>query len=124
MSGEPLKKFPKGYMAMGNGDLMDVTNIKTSDTNGAKVVHTIRRNGAGVTTGVRETSVSFDAVVSESGPERDYIGMLTRGEIKQVRIKVPGETITINGVFSQLDRELPLDSEIKYSLTLVGTSDV
>jgi hypothetical protein len=123
MSGQPQKLFPKGFIAMDSGDLMDVTNVKTSDTNNAKQVHTLRQKGAGISLGVRETTVSFDAVVSETGPERDYIRMLNTGQIKQVRIKVPGETITVNGVVSSLDRELPLDAEIKYSITIVGAAD-
>jgi hypothetical protein len=123
MAGESQKFYPKGYMAMGNGDLMDVTNIKIDHVNGAKQVHTIRKKGAGITLGVEETTVSFDAVVSSDGAERDYMKMVKTGEIKQIRIKVPGETITVNGTASALSRELPLDSEIKYSITFIGHTE-
>jgi hypothetical protein len=123
MAGESQKFYPKGYMAMGNGDLMDVTNIKIDHVNGAKQVHTIRKKGAGITLGVEETTVSFDAVVSSDGAERDYMKMVKTGEIKQIRIKVPGETITVNGAASALSRELPLDSEIKYSITFIGHTE-
>jgi len=123
MSAEPQKKFPRGWIAMGNGDLMQVTNVKIDHTNNAKQVHTIRRKGAGITLGVEETTVSFDAVVDEEGSERDYLKMLKQGQIKQLRVKVPGETLTITGTVSALSKELPLDSEIKYSITFVGRTE-
>lgn len=123
MSAEPQKKFPRGWIAMGNGDLIQVTNVKIDHTNNAKQVHTIRRKGAGITLGVEETSVSFDAVVDEGGSERDYLKMLKQGQIKQLRVKVPGETLTITGTVSALSKELPLDSEIKYSITFIGRTE-
>jgi len=123
MSAEPQKLYPRGWIAMGNGDLIQVTTIKIDHTNNAKQVHTIRRNGAGVTLGVEETTVSFDAVVDQDGCERDYLKMLKRGHIKQLRVKVPGETITITGVVSALSKELPLDAEIKYSITFIGRTE-
>lgn len=123
MATEPQKIYPRGYIAMGNGDLIQVTNVKIDHTNNAKQVHTIRQKGAGITLGVEETTVSFDAVVSEDGPERDYLKMLKKGEIKQIRVKIPGETISINGTVSQLSKELPLDAEIKFSITFIGHTE-
>lgn len=120
MSTEPQLIYPRGQLAMGNGDLIDVTNIKLDHGNNAKQVHTIRRKGAGITFGVEESTTSFDAVVSEDGPERDYMKMLKRGDIKQIRIKIPGETITIDGAVSARSLELPLDDAIKYSITFIG----
>jgi hypothetical protein len=120
---EPQKIFPRGSIAMGTGDLIDVTNIKVDHVNNAKQVHTIKQKGAGVTLGVEETTVSFDAVVSEDGPERDYLELLRAGTFKQIRIKIPGETISVNGVVSALSKELPLDAEIKFSITFIGKTD-
>lgn len=123
MATEPQQVFPRGFIAMGNGDLIQVTNVKIDHTNNAKQVHTIRQKGAGITLGVEETTVSFDAVVSEDGPERDYLRMLKRGDLRQLRVKIPGETISINGTVSQLSKELPLDSEIKFSITFIGHTE-
>jgi hypothetical protein len=120
MSTEPQLIYPRGQIAMGNGDLIDVTNVKLDHSNGAKQVHTIRQKGAGITLGVEESTTSFDAVVSEDGPERDYMKMLKRGDIKQIRLKIPGETITINGTVSARSLEIPLDDAIKYSITFIG----
>lgn len=123
MATEPQKIYPRGFIAMDSGDLIDVTNVKHDITNNAKQVHTIRQKGAGVTLGVEETTISFDAVVSEDGPERDYLRFLKTGTIKQIRIKIPGETISVNGIFSTRGMELPLDAEIKFSLTFIGKTE-
>src|SRR6185436_8097716 len=107
------KIFPKGQIAMGNGDLVDVYNVKHEITNNAKQIHTLRRKGAGMTLGTEETTVTFEATVSEDGPERDYLKAIKRGLIRQLRIKIPGETLTINGMATKRSLELPLDDAIK-----------
>lgn len=114
------KRYPRGRIATGAGDLIDVTNIKVDTTNNAKQVHTIIQKGAGVTLGVEETTVSFDSVVSEDGQERDYYALVKSGRITQLRIKLPGETITVEGSYKSRGFELPLDDSIKLSLEFIG----
>jgi len=114
------KLYPRGQIALGNGDLQDVTNVRVTHTNNAKQVHTIRRKGAGVTLGTEETTVSYDAVISEDGSERDYFESVKKGKVRQLRIKVPGETITVEGVYKSRDFELPIDDAIKLSLEFIG----
>ena len=113
--------YPRGQIALGTGDLLDVTNIKIDITNNGKLVHTIRKPGAGVTLGVSEVTVSFDAVISEEGQERDYFAMVKKGTIVQLRVKIPKETLTVNGIFTTRSFELPLDDAIKVSLSFLGT---
>lgn len=117
------KIYPRGRIAMDNGDLIDVTNVKHDIKNNAKQVHTLRQKGSGVTLGLEETTVSFDAVVSEDGPERDYMKAIKKGTIKQLRIKIPGETITVIGVASSRSLELPIDDAIKYSIEFIGHTE-
>jgi len=112
--------YPRGRIALDSGDLVDVTNVKVDFTNNAKQVHTLRRPGAGYTLGTQEVTVTYDAAISAEGFERDYFSMVKRGTIKQLRIKVPGKTINVEGVYKTAGLELPLDSEIKQSLTFVG----
>ena len=117
------KLYPRGRIAMDSGDLIDVTNVKFGTTNNAKQVHTIRQKGAGVTMGTEESTVSFDIVVSEDGLERDYVQLVKKGTIKQLRLKIPGATLTYNGVYRKFDGELPLDDTIKLSLEFIGHLD-
>jgi hypothetical protein len=112
--------YPRGRIALGNGDLLDVTNVKVDVTNNAKQVHTIRRKGAGTTMGTEETTVTYDIAISEDGQEREYLEFVKKGTIKQLRIKVPGLTMTVDGQYKDLSFELPLDDAIKQSMTFIG----
>lgn len=114
------KLYPRGRIALDSGDLIDVTNVKLDTTNNAKQIHTIRQRGAGITLGNEESTVSFDIVVSEDGLERDYYSMLKKGLVKQVRLKIPGITHTVNGMVKQIGMELPLDDAIKVSVSFIG----
>jgi hypothetical protein len=120
MAGTEQVLYPRGRIALDSGDLVDVTNVKFDFTNNAKQVHTLRRPGAGYTIGTQEVTVTYDAAISEEGFERDYFNMVQRGLIKQLRLKVPGKTLNVEGVYKQVGLELPLDSEIKQSLTFIG----
>ena len=124
MAGEEQLFFPKGFLAMGNGDLTTVTNAKHSLENGGKQVSTIRRPQAGVTLGPGSSSLTFDAVVPETGIERDFYRDCQRGTIRQVRLKNPaGKVLVMNGIFSQVETEFPLDGEVKVSCTFIGKTD-
>lgn len=114
------KFYPRGRIALGTGDLMDVTNIKVTTTNNNKFIHTIQQANAGIYKGNEETTVTYDAVVSDRGAERDYFHMVKQGTIKQLRIKVPGETMTVVGMYKTRSFEIPLDDAIKMSLEFIG----
>lgn len=114
------KIYPRGQLAMENGDLADAVNVKLDYTNNAKQVHTIRQKGAGVTMGVEEATLTFDLVVSEDGQERDWIKKAKAGSIEQCRMKVPGATLVVNGVVKQVGIELPLDDAIKQNIVFIG----
>ena len=86
----PMKKYPKAYLAMGNGDLIQVTNFTVNYGNSGKVKSTLRRPANGVTTGNPECTCTFDSEIDEDGPERNYWKMCDAGEIKQIRAKLPG----------------------------------
>lgn len=120
-AGEQLK-FPQAYLAMGNGDLLQVTNLTATLGSGAKQAHTLRRKGAGIIPGNQESQVTFDSIISEDGPEKNYWRDCMDGIIRQLRIKVPGgkTTLTINGAFSQVDLDGPLDDATKVSCTFIG----
>lgn len=115
------KIYPRGRIALGSGDLLDVTNIKVTHTNNSKQVHTINRSGTGIVKGNEETTVSYDCVVSETGQERDYFQLVKTGAIVQLRVKLPLETITVEGAYKTRSFDLPLDDSIKLSLEFIGS---
>ncbi len=112
--------FPRGRLATKSGELVKITNVKLDSTNNAKQIHTMKTKGAGVTLGVEEHTLSFDLVVGEEGEERDWYEQMKKGSINQVRVKVPGRTITIEGTVKTIGLELPLDDSIKQSIQIIG----
>jgi hypothetical protein len=122
MANEDFELFPRGAIAMDNGDLIDVTNVKVTQKRGGKIIHTLRKQGRGKVLGNAETDVSFDAVCSETGPEKDYFALIKAGKVKKLRLKIPGETFTVIGTYDERTLELPLDDAIKYSLTFSGVT--
>lgn len=115
-----MADFPRGRIALGSGDLFQVTNVSVNHTNNGKLLHTLRRKGAGTVLGTEESTVDYDAIIDEDGSERDYFKDVKRGTERQLRMKVPGETITVNGIYTTRAFELPLDAEIKLSLSFIG----
>lgn len=122
MANTEQRIYPQAYLAMGNGDLIQVTDFTISLTNGAKQKHSLRRRGAGIAFGVEETTVTFNAEISEDGPERNYWKNVIRRTIHQIRGKVPGgkTVLTVNGAFSQVNLDGPLDDATKIACTFVG----
>jgi hypothetical protein len=115
------ERFPHGRIAMGNGDL-DAVNIKYDLTNNAKKVATLRRACAGFVKGVVDTNVTFDVVVGENGEEADWVKLVQKMIFQQIRIKIPGRTIAVDGVYTTYSLDSPLDSEIKGSCTFIGAT--
>lgn len=113
--------YPQAFLAQGNGDLMQVTNFRIAFTNNSKQVHTIRKKGAGFTMGNPECTVTFDAALDENGLERDYYKAARKGEIKELRAKLPGGvTKVVSGIYQAVDCDGPLDDAVKVSCTFIG----
>ncbi|WP_437759484.1 hypothetical protein [Sorangium sp. So ce1389] len=117
------KVYPRGSIAMGNGVLMTVTNVSVDLNNNAKQVHTLRSEADGIFFGPQETTISFNFVVNEEGLERDFIGMLQKKQVKQLRIKVPGKTITTNGAVRSVRIEFAVDNEIGGTVEFIGKTE-
>lgn len=122
---DQMPTFPRGAIAMDNGDLIQVTNVKVDqETKGTKIVHTIRKTAAGIVIGNEETDVSFDYVVPETGPERDYLKLVRTGKVKKLRVKIPGETFAVVGVCNKRGLEIPNDDAVKGSVGFMGKTEI
>lgn len=121
MAAGEQKLYPKAFIAQGGGDFISVQNFSTGLTNNAKQVHTLREKGSGVTLGTQESTVSFDCVISEDGPERDFWRQCQEGERIQIRTKVPGGSVhTYNGVYNTINMDAPLDDATKVNASFIG----
>lgn len=117
--------FPRGSIAMDNGDLIQVINVKVDQEKvGTKILHTIRKEGAGIVIGNEETKVSFDYVIPETGAERDYMKLVRTGKVKKLRFKVPGETFAVVGIGYKRGLEIPMDDAVKGSVEFMGKTEI
>jgi hypothetical protein len=115
-----VENYPRAAIAMDNGDLVQVTNFTVSGNNNAKMKATLRRRSAGVVYGNFDGSLKFSMEFGETGPERDYIGMVLKGTVKQVRVKLPGGlTLVCDGKYQSFDIDQPLDDATKIDLTFI-----
>lgn len=116
--------YPQAAIAMDSGDLVQVTNFQASFTNNAKQKHTIRRRGAGISFGNPESQVTFDSIIDEDGPERDYWRLAKKKQIKQLRVKLPGgKTLVYNGAYKEVKTDGPLDDATKVSCVFIGNQE-
>jgi len=121
MADSEQELFSKSFIAQGNGDLVRVTDYQVTYTNNGKQVHTLREDGAGVTLGVRESTISFNFVLGENGFERNYIKDIQDGKIVQLRAKPSGgKVLTHNGIYTKITLDAPLDDATKGSIEFVG----
>lgn len=113
--------YPKGRIALGAGDLQDVSDWTLTYSDGEKHVNTLRKSGAGSTSGPRNCSLSITSKMSESGFERDWMGNYRRRRPQMFRLKLPGgDVISIKGRISNPSIVSNVDGEVTFTATIVG----
>lgn len=112
--------YPKGRIALGSGDLNDVSDFTLAYQDGEKHVNTLRKNGAGSTSGPRNCTLSVTAKISEAGFERDYMQNYRRRRPLLFRLKVADDTFSIKGRLSTLQIVANVDGEITFTFTVIG----
>ena len=121
MSETVLPYYPRGQISLGAGDLTQVTDIKFDFKRNTKLKHTLKKSPSGKVLGVREVTGSFDVIVDEDGPEREYFARVDSGEEVNMRLKLPGVTKNFVGCLTDLSGELPLDDAVKLTVSFAGT---
>jgi hypothetical protein len=121
---QELPIYVRGAIAMDNGDLIQVTNVKVAQKRTNKILHTLKRQASGIVLGNEETTVTFDYVIDETGAERDYMSLVRTGKIKKLRFKVPGETFSVIGACGERTIEMPTDDAVKGSVEWMGKTEI
>ena len=112
-----LKKYPRGQIGHGAGQLISVENVTLDMNFNTKLKHTLARSPSGYTTGTREAMLSFKMNIGESGPERDFWSALESQTVQGFRLLLPGGlTFRITGVTSKFDIDVPLDDAVSVEL--------
>jgi len=115
--------FEVAKIAMGNGDLLSVTDFDLTLNTNVKQVSTLLKKGAGTFKGEETTAVTFNAVVGEFGEEADWLALVKQRSVKTLRAKVPNRTITVVGEYGEVKIASTLDNVVTYSLSFVGHTD-
>jgi hypothetical protein len=113
-------RYPKAKAAFGAGDLQDVYDVNLANTDGRKLVATLRRNPAGWTEGARSTNLTLKSAISEEGFERSYLKKWQKGDTVQIRVKVPGQTLVVEGVLTNPIVTSNVDNFIDFTISLLG----
>lgn len=114
--------YPKGKIALEGGELQDAYDINLAFTDNETSVHTFRGNGqpSGSTGGKREAKCTFKSAISKAGFERDYLGNWHKRKVIQLRVKLPGKTVTITGRLTEPSVTSNVDGFVDFSCSLKG----
>jgi hypothetical protein len=121
MADEEQLIYPQAYLALDGGDLVECTDFNTGLTLNAKQKHTLRKRGSGIAWGTEESTVTYNSLIPETGPERAYWKDAKARRIKQIRMKIPGGAVMIyNGAYDQVNLNGPLDDATTVSVVFKG----
>jgi hypothetical protein len=120
MAENETRRFPRGQIALGSGDLQQAIVARFTFTNNGKLKHSLRRSPSGYVLGTRDCSGSFELEIDEDGPEIDVFDAIKSGEFKNFRYKMPKIVKTIEGILVSVDVELPIDDAVKFTVSWVG----
>jgi hypothetical protein len=114
--------YPKGKIAVEGGELQDCYDVNLSFEDGETDVHTFRNAGqpSGSTAGKRKATVTFKSAISRAGFERDFLGRWNRRRVTQVRVKIPGKTVTITGRYRNPQFTTNADNFVDFQITHAG----
>lgn len=114
--------YPHGKIAVEGGELQDAYDVSVTFEDSEKDIHTFANAGqpTGSVGGHRKGSVTFKSKISKRGFERDYLGRWNRRQVTQVKVKVPGKTVTITGRYRQPQFATNSEDAVDFTITCAG----
>jgi hypothetical protein len=112
--------YPKGTVAIGSGDLLDLFDWGFEGDDGEKIVATLRQNPAGSTFGTRSGKLNLSSAVSHLGFERDWLGTWQKRTVIEARLKLPGIVVSVTGRITQPRITGNIDDYIKFVAGVLG----
>lgn len=118
-----MRNYARAAVELDGGDLMTVFDVTCKESNGAKVEHTFRTSGAGMSFGNVEMEVTFKVKLPTTPAERDWRGKVRSKLITQLTMKYPdGSKDVIDGAFSDRDGQQGLEGAFEQTMTFKGTA--
>jgi hypothetical protein len=118
---DTLPNFEKARLALGNGDLMDVYNFDTEYKDDSKLVHTLRKHGAGFVQGTIEFTGSFDTYIHPGGVEADWWAAVQLRSVNQLRFKLSGGiTLAVDCKITSTKLKQAVDSAQEVNVSFIG----
>lgn len=117
---EELKAHPRGQVHLNGTQLMQATMGRFTAKNNAQLKHTLARSPNAIVTGNIEADGSIEIDVPEEGTEFDYIRLVTTGKKVSFQFEIPDQNVTVEGMFTSIEGELPLNDAVKFTLAWIG----
>ena len=117
---EELKKYLEGKVALGAGNLQQAFSIVHRTSKSKELKSTFGGNPSGITTGARTDEMTFKVLIREEGVERDYDRAYDNDETVQIRMKVPGKTITVTGEIQEMETTAEQGQAVEKSVKVIG----
>jgi len=118
-----MRNYPRAAVEIGGGDLYSIFDVSVKESNGAKVEHTFRTSGAGISFGNVEMDITFKVKKASTTSERDWRGKVRGKLIDQITIKYPdGSKDVVDGAFAERDGTQALEGAYEESLRFVGVA--
>lgn len=120
---EELKKYPEAKLALGPGNLQQAHSCTHKTSKSKELKSTFGGNPSGITSGARSDELNFKVLIREEGVERDYWSAYENDETVQMRMKVPGKTLTITGEITDLETTGEQGNAVELTGTLKGVGE-
>jgi hypothetical protein len=117
---EDMLTHSRGQVVIAGSRVIQCVMARCSIKKGAKVKHTLNRQGNAIVYGNAEVSGTIELDLTDEGPERDWIGELLSQKKYNTHYEIPLYNIHFQIGLDTADVEMPLDDAIKLTLNFVG----
>lgn len=119
-----LKNFARASIELGGTDLAYMTDMSGTEKNGAKIEHTFRKSGSGVSFGPVEVDCKMTIKVSTEKQATKWRSLVRdKTIVDNMTIKYPdGTRDSLSGAFTERGFKQGLEGACEFDMSFVGTA--